>query len=316
MLDINEKFKLYRELIKGQQQAEIGFIEFVECDSLLFSSLIGCIPGIEVDIGAAFEEKTGRWLRKPKWFGLCYNPDLEPNKRPFWYRAKLAWKFYRAGQSKDALTYLLGAGSTISRDMLLGLAYYAWYNKRLDISESVINYALSHWGFMGEGDLSRINIMPSLFATYCWISYKLGGPSRAWARWIPNDFGAKTQGFQAHLQVLHILLRKDLTGKISEKDEKILKYHWKREPYNPLFRIAVKDYMGALNILSDERFWPSDRLPTELDRKSQWLPERDFGDDWLGIKGEGTGYKAKVHSGGDFLFCYWLIFKDFRSKPF
>lgn len=310
MINLSAKVKLYKELIKKQQDPFAGFIEHKHCDSLLFSGLVGCVPGVEVDITRA-QETPGRWLRKPDYLGSCYNPELPHNQLSFWQRFKLAYKGYK--NTKDftvAQKLLLKHGSTISRDMLLGLAYISYYTKRLDLSEAVIKYALANWGVMGEGNESRINIMPSLFSTFCWISYKLGGPSRAWARWIPADFGGKVKGFQAHLQVLHILLRRDLTGKLPKKDYETLKNHRIREPMNPLFRIGVSDYLTALSILSDERLWPAERLPTELDRKAPWIIERDYGADWLGIKGEGKGYKASTHSGGDFLFLHWLLMKN------
>jgi hypothetical protein len=105
---LEEKYKIYKSLLK---QDQYGFIESDECDSLLFTGLVGCLPSITVNIDSAFDKTTGMWHRRPT------STPCFPN----------------------------GSKSTISRDMLLGLACYAYHNKRLDISEQVIKYSLSHW---------------------------------------------------------------------------------------------------------------------------------------------------------------------------
>src|SRR5690606_3576842 len=96
---------------------------------------------------------------------------------------------------------------------------------------------------------------PNLFSTFCWISYRLGGPSRRWARSVPAS-GGKTKDFQAHLQVLHILLRKHVIGEISYKEVDTLMAHAKREPNNPLFAAATLDFDKAFRLLSDPILWP------------------------------------------------------------
>lgn len=260
------KFKTYLDLIKTVQDRH-GFIESHECDSLLFTGLVGCVPGFTVDIDAAFDNSTKQWYRRPT----------------------------------DCSCYPDGSVSSISRDMLLGLAWYAYYNKRLDISESVINYALKNKMVMGEGELSRTLMTPSLLSTYCYISYRLGGPNRWWLRWIPDIESKHTTDYQAHLTVLHILLRNELTGK--QKNTKVLQYHADRQPLNPLFLIGINDKDTARDVLMQSAWWPNDRLPSSSDRKAQWLPMRDEGSDWEACR------DGKIHSGGDYLFCWWLLSK-------
>lgn len=263
------KYDLYLELIKSKQDAS-GFIESRECDSLLFSSLIGCVPGVRVNIDAAMK-KPGQWLRRPAVYPECF----------------------ACGRSK----------SSISRDMLLGLAWFAYFNKRLDISEGVIKYAISHGMVMGEGVLSRTLMTPSLLATFAWVSYKLGGPSRWWLRWIPADFGAKVDGYQAHLQALHIILRKKLRGAWSSRDRKTMGRLADDQPMNPLFQLAaIRNAREVEDLLSCEQWWPKDRLPTSADRSSPWLPERAYGKDW-----KPSSKAERVHSGGDYLFLKWLL---------
>ena len=228
-----------------------------------------------VEITAALDE-LGRWHRRPTE-RPCFNCNTKEK---------------------------MGSHSSISRDMLVGLAYFAWHNKRLDISESVVTYAMRNWGFMGEAVDTKekwgsTQILPGLFSTFCWISYKLGGPMRPWALWIPADLGNKTEGFAAHLQVLHVMLRKEVAG--FELGSGVLQYHADRQPNNPLFQIAVGNKGKANEILARTDLWPDDRLPTKADRFVEWIPMRDEGEDW---KPDGT--LQQIHSGGDYLFLHWL----------
>ena len=264
---MDKKLKLYRKLLATKQD-QFGFIESHECDSLLLTGLIGCVPGVKVDIDRAYDEFTGMWHRrsvcKP-----CY-PD----------------------HSK----------STISRDMLLGLAWYVYYNKRLDISEQIVKYALKNCMKMGKGNLSRIFIMPSLLATYAWISYRLGGPNRWWLRWVPADFDKLQTGFQAHLQVLHISLRNILSRKISKSRQKMLDQQALRCPNNALFQVLAGHKDKARNLVSQQtNIWPNNRLPSSVDRKEPWIFQRDEGSDWQPDK------PGREHSGGDYIFIRWLI---------
>ena len=280
MVNLEVKYEKYLELLPNVQDKH-GFIEHHGCDALLFSGLIGCLPEVSVDIDAAFDPMRKIWTRRSTG-KPCF--DCLNNKS-------------------------LGSKSSISRDMLLGLAWYAWINERLDISEQVIKYAMTHFGFMGHADtwktaLGRCQILPGLFSTYCWISKKLGGPSRPWATWVPADMGAQLKGYQAHLQILHILLRKDLTGQFASWDKTTIIYNASRQPQNPLFLHAAGRDLEAMQVLENEFLWPSDRLPMCADRKSGWLPMRDYGEDWIGVRDDSSFHH---HSGGDFLWVYWLI---------
>ena len=285
--NLNTKYYKYLKLLPVTQDKH-GFIYTDHCDSLLFSGLLGCLPDVGVNIDAALDPETGMWHRRPIE-NPCY--DCKNNKPS-------------------------GSKSSISRDMLIGLAWYAWHNKRLDISEQVIKYALKNWGFMGCAvDITtlwgRCQIMPALFSTFCWISYRLGGPSRAWARWIPADVGGRVTDYQAHLQVLHILLRQQLSGKITKTEQSSLNYQASRQPDNPLFLYAVGRYIEAMEKLATESLWPSDRLPRKSDRKTEWIPMRDQGSDWEGA----ITRDLKVYSGGDFLFVWWLIYTKLELQP-
>jgi hypothetical protein len=107
------------------------------------------------------------------------------------------------------------------------------------------------------------------------------------------------EGFAAHLQVLHVLLRREVAG--FDLSTPVLDKQAARQPNNPLFLLAVGDFEKAEKILSNENYWPSDRLPTKADRFVEWLPMRDEGEDWLP-----DGRLDQIHSGGDYLFLVWL----------
>jgi 5-methylcytosine-specific restriction endonuclease McrA len=138
MKDLDRKYSLYKTLIQKVQDKH-GFIESKECDSLLWSGLVGTVPDIKVDIMAAFDAKKGVWHRRP---------------------SKDCWPEHSA--------------STISRDMLLGLLAYCIKHQKGVIADQIVKHAITHFGFMGKGTgvvgLSRINIMPNLFVSYLLIS--------------------------------------------------------------------------------------------------------------------------------------------------
>lgn len=264
MKQLEDKYKFYISQL-GYVTDRFGFVYSNECDSLLFSSLVGCVPGTAVFIDSAFDTKTGQWHRRPLHLPACY-PD----------------------HSK----------SSISRDMLIGLAWYAYVNNRLDISEQVIRYALAHWFVMGQGLLSRTFMTPGLLSTFAWISFRLGGPSRPWMRYLPQVESKSVVDYQAHLSVLHIILRNKLTGK--DKYGELLTFHADRNPENALFQFAAGRVDKAYTILDNEAYFPSNRLPRQSDRKGAWLWERDYGDNYKPSDSE------KILSSGDFLFVYAL----------
>lgn len=273
-----------------------------DCDALLFECLRGSIKGHSPDIDAAFDGE--RWYRRPHgWKHCCYDPSALINQEGVLSKICriIALKVaFHSVPLEEIVKENWFKGSTISRDMLVGLAWYAYHNKRLDISEHIISYALCHFGKMGDGDPTRTNIMPSLLSLFAWVSYRLGGPSRPWLRAF-NPSTGKCGGFEAHLQVLQILLISKLRGKMKPKESEILAWHYGRQRLNPLFAIACGDTKMAEMILNTKTFWPQDRLPKASDRKESYLPQRDVGSDWEPTDSDET------HPGTDFLFCYALL---------
>lgn len=274
-MSLNSKYMAYRQRMRAKQDRH-GFIDTHHCDALLFSGLVGCVPGIRIDIEAAFDGKL--WHRRP----------IEKSCFP--------------DHSK----------STISRDMFVGLALFCYFNDRSDIATNVVKYALTHWLIMGKATslsvkLGRCFLGFGLLSTFAKLS-------RKWYFWpltlLPADvkLSKLPTGYAAHIQVLHVLLRDLIDGNDPSTNQIILQQAV-REPMNPLFNIATGNYQAAIDVLSNGSLFPEDRLPTSKERRESWLPQRDFGTDWFPANGP-----AVEHHGGDFIFCYWLM-TYLKAKP-
>lgn len=272
---LKKKHELYSELCQSTEMDKNGFVDYKYCDSLLFSCLTNIGIGKKFNVRAA-QDKSGAWLRRPLEHGSCW-PE--------------------------------GSGSSISRDMFTGLIFYIWRSKDLDLANELFDYGQKNNWIMGQGDVARIYFTPRLQATLSEIIYRLGGKNRFIRRHIPQMF-TKTEGFAAHLDVLHMRLREELLGKQIYK--KMYKYHANRQPQNPLFKILAGQYQSALNLLLDDKYFPNNRLPNTKDRRESWITQRDM-DNW---------HYAPVpedeptvnHHGGDFLFASHLLLLEFDNK--
>lgn len=272
---VQDKYGLYLSASKSHQDAD-GFIDTDHCDSLLFSGLYGA-AGADVNIEAA-RDATGKWHRRPLAHPECFPKDSQ---------------------------------SEISRDMYLGLLWYIWEYQRLDLAEDLFAYGEENNWIMGEGLVSRTYFTPGLQATLAELIYRLGGENHYVYRSTPQSY-AKNDGFAAHLDALHILLRAKMMGEIEDKALEIVAYNYNRMPSNPLFAYAYHLYVDGdqtytMGILLNEAYFPADRLPTTHDRCESWLSQRDVGPDWEPC---GLDQSAKEHSGGDFLFVANLLLKD------
>ena len=239
------------------------------------------------------------------------------------------------------------SSSSISRDMLLGLLYWIWRKKRLDVAMRLAEYGKKHWWMMGEysiitapykivelqsnlppwipkcmtkgivkhAGLTAVIMTPGLIALLYEIIYRLGGEN-SWRRYLPNLEDENQTGYQAHLQALYIALYGEVCGYITETQLAIMEGQAIRQSKNALFTaiyakytddIALKDffYQKTCNALSNERLFPSNRLPTTDDRESQWLWEWEERSDWL----PSLANETTVHSGGDYTFVISIMRK-------
>ncbi len=271
--EVEIKRDKYMELMKEVADS-YGFIEHEHCDALLFTGLVGAV-GFKTQITRAMN-KDGSWERRPV----------------------------------DRPCYPHGSRSTISRDMFLGLFWYIWRNQRLDLAEELWHYGVQHNWIMGAGDVSRIYLTPGLQATLAEIIYQLGGQNHYVARNAPQFWAKGLEGYQAHLEVLHILLRGELTGHITAPMRRVLCDLCSRHMDNHLYTIAKARYssdQGSANFLGtiaaagldDIDLWPRDRLPSDADRSSRWIFENND-------KSKGTD-PTITHTGGDMVFCGSLV---------
>ena len=270
---IKSKLDSYMDMMSTVSDG-MGFIEADCCDALLFTGLVGAV-GFKVAITVA-RNPDGSWERR-EITHPCY-PD--------------------------------GAASTISRDMITGLLWYFWRNNRLDLAMEMWNYGKTHSWIMGRGDPSRIYLTPGLQATLAEIIYRLGGENFWIERHLPQMWSKGLQGYQAHLQILHVLLRGELNGEIDGSMLSCLNDMNTTYPDNHLCTLArarfaqqqwTSNFMAS-NVaagLQDQTLWPNNRLPSEFDRSSHWFFENNDRS-----KGADPG---ALHTGGDLVFCASLL---------
>jgi hypothetical protein len=244
---LQQKFESYLAWSDSQRDS-YGWIDDTKCDGLLFNSLYA-VAGGHVDIEAA-QAEPGRWYRHA------------------------AQDCYEKGES----------GSTISRDMFTGLFLWIWKEKRLELIESIIEYGqarrdvLGNW-IMGDGDIFRITMTPSMRATACELAYRLGGSERKLCRSLPQFFGPCSD-YECHLQALDIDLRGELLGGITDAELRRLEILIEGFPHNALFAAIHAKYTDgnmdkAIALLLDEKLFPPDRMPQSSDRCTFYLYQRD-----------------------------------------
>lgn len=267
---LNQKASLYMDLI-SQVQGPSGFIESDACDSLLFSSL-AATAGVPVNVLAA-EESPGRWLRRPAGLPECFQNGL--------------------------------SRSTISRDQLLGVLWWAFRTKQKDAINRLWDYGESRDWFMGDDNASGTHtLMTPIVPLLSRLRNSLNNKTldSFWASIsLPSEVPPPKTGFEAHLQILQLLLDKQLRNGYTKPALYIIQEQAKRQPNNPLFQYVSGNVEAAVDLLLEESIWPADRLPESRDRFSPWVLERDLGRDWQ------PGGEPKKHSGADFLFMVYLI---------
>lgn len=264
-----KKFVVYKELTSEYADKFGGFVSDT-CDSLLFSGLYAATNGARINLGDAMDE-TGKWHRRPLSVGPCYPNDSR---------------------------------SEISRDMYLGLFWGIWRQKNLAMAQGIADYGEANNWIMGEGDVSRTALTPAMISTLYRMIHKLGGNRQKSKEQFPIIID-ETKGFEAHLQVLHMLLRADIEGAAESDYVDAFARHAERQPNNALFQAAFHYYSDgiqdvAMGLLMDETQWPASRLPDGREHCEFWLWQRDYGADWKPCE-------APPHSGADWLFASQVI---------
>lgn len=270
--ELAAKAELYRSL-----QTPGAPLDVEHCDGLLWSTLAS-VGGMHTPVGA-YEVAPGQWLRRPVGYPECFTN----------------------GESQ----------STVSRDMLLGVLWYAWAKKDPGVTERLWEYVRHNGWKAGEGELSRTLVTPALARLLVDTHHKING------NWLPGSGWTQTAvvvepegltGYQRHLQWLRVALRAEVANELSASSRKLLEKHAELEPRNPM-PLAILGRWGnhaatkqtVLRLLTDN-VWPNDRLPTTADRCAYWPVERDNGSDWAPCAD-----KAENHSGAELLFIFRLM---------
>jgi len=271
--DLLEKQAVYRALAPSRQNAN-GFIETDRCDALMMTALLDVGGGPVANIHAA-EEEPGKWLRRDIDSGKCY-----PNN---------------------------GAKSSISRDMLLGVMWYAWARRDINILQDMYSYGERNNWVMGEGDIARTG-MRTLRGTLAAVIHALGGPYRPGDELLTDPQLIVKDGYEAHLQVLVLLLRGEIYGRLSDHSRHVLRGLADSNPNSPIMQAAAArwvhpDYYPRFLLASrSEQYFPSGRLPTSADRCIDWATHEKNPLDWAPCAEEN-----RIHSGGDLLFALYIV---------
>jgi len=154
------------------------------------------------------------------------------------------------------------SASTWSRDMAVGLLYWAWRSENLDVLERHAYYGKTHKWKMGLGAKSRIYYTPNIIGLLYRSIYALGGEDNK-SRFIPMTMPKGLDDYEAHLQVTMIALQGELREAISKIDEsdvytgidkkqfELLESHVEREPENVFFNAVLSKYTGDFEKASE-----------------------------------------------------------------
>lgn len=200
-------------------QDEWGFVETTHCDSTFLSGLISLLR--EVDMRAA-EVNPGQWYRRPVDYPECW----------------------AAGESR----------STISRDPLLMVMVWSWYQKDWRTLEDMHQFAEDHFLKMGDGrnggadTIMNSNLM-SLLAE---MIFQLGGPNHIISRQLGASFGVTDDPGEFYinrLTAIQIIMRKNLYGVVSGQTEAVASALHNKWSDNPMFALAAGKPQLAVHLL-------------------------------------------------------------------
>lgn len=276
--DLAEKSVSYRNLVPSVQD-QWGFVGTARCDSLLMTALLGAAGVPIADIHAAENPlEPGKWSRRPEFRDGTPEPCFPGN-----------------------------SGSSSSRDMTLGLLWFSWATKDRDIMENLWQYAADHGWQIGEGDQARTGLR-TLRGTLAAEIRALGGESRPVDELVTDPQLIANDGYAAHLQIMHILLRGEIYGELSPWARHQIRTLADANPRSPIMQAAAARWIGGGyedRFLAAARapYWPANRLPTSLDRCGDWLTAEDD-KDWLPCD------ENEIFSGGDLLFATWIFTKE------
>lgn len=223
---------------------EHGFIDSKHCDSLTYSALAAA-SGAPVEVEAS-ELSPGKWIRRPVSLPPCWEN----------------------GQDH-------GAPSTISRDGILSVLWWAWTKNKQTELDALWKYASEHAGKMGEGRLAGADTLlnPNMWA----LLARLAPSSSPVSKQLRPSFGPGATGYQRQLQVLQIVLWAEVTGELTPDGVERLVENALEQPWNPLFSAAATRWAGIPFSEASIEKWPSNRMPNSQDWCSEFVTMEDAG---------------------------------------
>lgn len=291
---LSTKLDLYIELLP-QVQDKFGFILTDKCDSLVFTGMIAASSRVQKVDPIALQEaekSPGEWYRRPTFYPECWS----------------------VGESR----------STISRDQLMGVMWYTYAHKRLDIAQALWDYGQAHNWAMGNGRLAGADTFfhPHIPTLAQLLFHLSDGKIDHSSRLGPVDVFSvdSDESYSKELFVWHMLLRAEIYGRTTDLSLGSVKKLAEGEPRNPLFQYAYHLFTDgnidpAIDLLLNEKYWPADRLPTSYDRCDEWITHQNFGYHWepCKVSEDGNTIPEVVHSGGDFIWLANLILDKLES---
>jgi hypothetical protein len=190
--------------------------------------------------------------------------------------------------------------------------WWAWKNDRLDVLENLRDYGQAHDWIMGESDstetkFGRTYLTPAFRGTLCRTIKKMGGSDHGDC-FIPQVYSESLTDFEAHLQVLTILLEAEVAGSLGNGALGALEAQVARQPNNPLFHAALSRFQNgghadiAAKLLLDSSTWPAEHLPDSNSSCSPWPIMHDYGTDY-----QACPERDERYSGGDLLFVAYVL---------
>ena len=272
------KRAIYLKLLKKHED-KYGWLDFA-CDGLLFNSLYA-FSGGNVGIDKA-RSASGKWFRTTDH--SCY-----PNR----------------------------SGSDLSKDMVIGLMLYLYSSKRFDDLKRLSDYGKRNLWIMGRGPYASTILMHDQRRNLALALESLSGKTQE-DRDLPSGFGIPCKGYGCHLRALDIYLHHLIHKSIPKVAFKDLEVMVRENPSNALYRSIIapykkSEYMFAINLLNEEKFFPKNMLPTNRDYCTDYLYQRpqyrngEINKDWLPCKVE------KQHFGVSFLFATQILMNSLED---
>jgi len=264
--DVRSKAELYKSLHRRWSHDK--------CDSMGFTALCKMAGGCQDANILEAEGEPGQWFRSPE--KDCFDTG--------------------------------GSRSDISKDMFVMLFSYLYATKDKPALERILFYAEAHGYVMGRHEgtadgFARVFMVPGMVSLLKEMIGAVPSPQVPTSK-EPVDFPVN-DGFRAHLDAVWWFNKSQVRGNMEAIDYERLRIMVERQPSNALFQAIYHRYKDgdqskAIEILSNEKWFPRDRLPTARDRCNEYLWQRDEGEDWAPCDSD------SVHDGTDFLFAAWV----------